>query len=350
MTSVSPILIKNRIMKPHKASVYPDLSARNVLTNSHWDFVELWLKRNGKDEALFYWSQSRAFNKASVGLPNQSAPLLHYYSFMNAAKALLSSRGITFGHHHGVSSAKGCDYNNSNLSTTGVFIKTHGIVPSISSYFGDEENESKYNLQDLFANLPYIHRTYCLTYHIDKDIFIPIKNAKFVYDSTSGKAYLNATLSKDFSYEGVEAILPSSFQLNSNNQSNGFDIRSTYSHNCNASVEVDLNALESLGVLHKKVRGDLFYINGAETLWYIKGVNNIVRNIKLSPITITLAAMHRLSELSRYDPFKLDSFLQGEENWILAEFIQQSPAQFIDEISSEITGHQFLIPNVRAAN
>ncbi|HEA1907890.1 TPA: hypothetical protein RVF61_003739, partial [Escherichia coli] len=56
------------------------------------------------------------------------------------------------------------------------------------------------------------------------------------------------------------------------------------------------------------------------------------------------------SELCRYDPLKLRQLLNEKENWIIAEFIQQSPSQFIDAISSEITGHQFLIPNVRSAS
>jgi hypothetical protein len=34
----------------------------------------------------------------------------------------------------------------------------------------------------------------------------------------------------------------------------------------------------------------------------------------------------------------------------LSEFIQMSAAQFIDEIAAELTGHQFLVPNVRPAS
>ncbi|MBW6099855.1 YaaC family protein [Escherichia coli] len=34
--------------------------------------------------------------------PTNQPPLLHYYSFMNAVKALLSSRNINFKQHHGV--------------------------------------------------------------------------------------------------------------------------------------------------------------------------------------------------------------------------------------------------------
>ncbi|HCD7671362.1 TPA: hypothetical protein ND510_004460, partial [Escherichia coli] len=115
--------------------------------------MELWLKRNEKDEALFYWNQAKIFNQASLGLPSLSAPLLHYYSFMNAAKALLSSKGVSFSSHHGVCKARGDSYTNTDLSTIGVHIKNSGITPSISNYFCDEDTEIKYSLRDLFYNL-----------------------------------------------------------------------------------------------------------------------------------------------------------------------------------------------------
>ncbi|MBW6087249.1 hypothetical protein HTS61_08445 [Escherichia coli] len=61
----------------------------------------------------------------------------------------------------------------------------------------------------------------------------------------------------------------------------------------------------------KKIRRDLYYINGAETLWYLKRKNNQSEHtsVSISPLVITLAAMHRLSELCRYDPLKLRQLL-----------------------------------------
>jgi hypothetical protein len=59
--------------------------------------------------------------------------------------------------------------------------------------------------------------------------------------------------------------------------------------------------------------------------------------------------MHRLSEICRYQPLQLASLLAGQKNWLISEFIQMSATQFFDEIASEMTGHQFFIPNVRPA-
>src|SRR4051794_16170740 len=100
--AIRPIKIKQRAIGPHKAMIAPLLSSRHVLTNSPWTFVALWLQRNRQTKALFYWEQTQEFHKVSVGLPLRSAPLLLYYCFLNATKALLSAKGQAFSEGHGV--------------------------------------------------------------------------------------------------------------------------------------------------------------------------------------------------------------------------------------------------------
>src|ERR1700682_861507 len=69
------IKLKGRSIGPHKALMSPAVGARNVLTNSPWTYVALWLKRGRRDKALLYWQQAQEFYKVSLGLPPPSAPL-----------------------------------------------------------------------------------------------------------------------------------------------------------------------------------------------------------------------------------------------------------------------------------
>lgn len=347
---IVPIKLKGRSVKPHKAIGNPILSSKNVLTNSPWDFVELWLKKEKKINALFYWNQAKEFHKASKGLPTQSSPLLHYYSFMNGVKALLSAKSIVFNEYHGVTHHKvHSSINKISLTNEGVKIKAAGVLPSLSTYLGETETSNTHSLKELLFNLPYIHRTYCLSYSTQTDMYIPIKNAEFVYDSANNTAYFRAKLSIDFANMHVIRRLPSMF-IRENAGSDDYVIKSSISvpfSRPNRPTEQDINHLLSL---HRQVRAELSYIDGSETLWYIKSTVAGPSKISRHPMTITLAAMHRLSELSRYKPIELDSFLTSQKNWLLSEFIQQAPLQFFDEIASEITGHQLLTPNVRGAN
>jgi len=349
MVEIVQIKLKGKEIRPHKSVVNPELAARNVLTNSPWDFVDLWLKKEKQKNALFYWTQARVFHEASKGLPTQSAPLLHYYSFMNAVKALLVSKGIAFNEYHGVVEHKmRTETSKISLTNEGVKIKQNGVLPSLSSYFGETETSDIFSLQDLLFNLPYIHRTYCLTYSSQTDMYIPIKEAEFVVNRRSMQAYLRAKLSKDFSTTQVIKRLPAAFIKDSDTSEKGV-IRSSASVEFSRPGKPTPADIDNLLGLHRTLRHDLQYINGAQTLWYIKSETSGPKRISKLPATITLAAMHRLSELCRYKPLELDSFLSGKKNWLLSEFIQQAPNQFFDQIASEITGHQFLIPNVRAA-
>ncbi|WP_299143409.1 YaaC family protein [uncultured Vibrio sp.] len=64
--------------------------------------------------------------------------------------------------------------------------------------------------------------------------------------------------------------------------------------------------------------------------------------------SLTIGAMHRLSELSRYNPQNLHKHLTKDASWLLSEFINKSIYQFIDQISSEITGNDFRVTGFRA--
>ncbi len=350
MTTYQTIKIGGREAQPHKCVQGPNFTSRTVLTQSPWQFVELWLRRHGKKEALFFWGQAREFSRASVGLPTQSAPLLHYYSFMNAAKALLSAKGVTFNSYHGV---KAHNMNGASskisIANEGVRILNDGILPALSNYFGEQETSTTHSLQDLLFNLPHIHRTYCLTYPNQTEMFIPIMKPRFVFDPASNVVKVHAQVSKNFRSHHVMKRIAPKFIPDTTANAESCEIVSAASRPFTRPSKPTSADLAALASLQEELRRSLFYINGGETLWYIRsnvaGANTILR----MPVTMTLAAMHRLSELCRYKPVELSSFLGGQKNWLISEFIQQSPDQFIDEIASELTGHQIMVPNVRAA-
>ncbi len=280
----------------------------------------------------------------------QSSPLLLYYSFMNATKALLTARGVTFNPYHGVTGVTSTSPRGRiALSNEYVEIKQQGVLPSLSSYLGETEPQKRHSLQELFFNLVYIHRTYCLTYVNQTDMFIPLVDSHYVIDTKSKEAYLRAKLSKDFAHARYHRLLPPSLtpepSLNDVRA-----IRSTQSVTLSGRSVCSQANKNKLASLNTSLRCDIHYINGAQTLWYIRGRVAGPTRLNRFPLTLTLAAMHRLSELCRYKPMELQSFLAGQKNWLISEFLQLAPGQFIDELVAEITGYQFLAPNLRPAS
>jgi len=47
---------------------------------------------------------------------------------------------------------------------------------------------------------------------------------------------------------------------------------------------------------------------------------------------------------------KLARHFGGHHNWLLSEFVATARSQFVDEVSSEITGQEFMIPGRKAVS
>jgi hypothetical protein len=95
---------------------------------------------------------------------------------------------------------------------------------------------------------------------------------------------------------------------------------------------------------HRVLRKDIHYIHSPQRLWYLKRNNAVNGHIPRSTMTLSFGAMHKLSELARYAPQALAKHFEGRYNWLLSEFISIAPTQFLDEISCEMTGHEFMPP------
>ncbi|WP_186204206.1 YaaC family protein [Burkholderia gladioli] len=342
--------INGRDVGPHKATSSPNLGARTVLTNSHWEYVALWLRRQRKAAALFYWQQAQTFARAAEGMPVDSAPLLLYYSFMNATKALLSAKAVPFDEHHGVRAHNTRGPSSKiALSNEGVKVMQRGIAPALSQYLSEAETSTQHSLEDLLFNIPCIHRTFCLTYKNQNDLFIPLTECRIEFDPTSSTAHFSAKLSRDFSGPTFIRRLPPSLIADAT-VNDGRTIRSTANIPAAGQIVNTTAGIAAVATFLKTLRPDLNYIAGSQTLWYAKAVVTGPARLKRSPLTCTLLAMHRLSEICRYRPMELASFLNGQKNWLLTEFIRMSPPQFLDELSAELTGQQFMLPNVRPAS
>ncbi|PPQ39570.1 YaaC-like Protein [Rhodoblastus acidophilus] len=331
-----------KVLRLHKAISAPQFEVKTVLTNDPFVYVDLWLRRNHKDEALFYWRQAHEFYKASIGLPIESAPLVLYYCFMNAAKALLSAKGQQFSPHHGVSRHQMRGPNAKVvLSNEGIAIKPAGIVPALSVYFSEQETRQQHSLEDVLYNLAYIHRTYCLSYPRKPERFLPLKDLSFIRDANNEVRFFARPVD-EANWTQFKKNLPQELAANPDGSkslvSSGHVVWATQ----NAPTTAELDSLRQLSATLRKV---IHYINGANALWYVKLKHKT--SIGRQSITLTLAAMHRLSEICRYRPDELLSFLNGQKNWLLSEFLSTSRTQFIDEIACEMTGQQIMIPNVR---
>ncbi|MCM2978988.1 YaaC family protein [Priestia aryabhattai] len=341
--------VKEKQISIHKTISMPNFGSKTVLVSDPWEYVEMFLKRNSKKKnkhALFFWQQAKQFAEASKILPLTSSPLTNYYSFLNATKTLLIYKGVEFAEEHGVSGNK--MNKNVSLTTEIVKLKTSGILPALTRYIeGNSFSEKEdYSLREIFYNLAFIHRAYCLTYDCD-DLFLPIKNPQFVKRKDRSDCWM--TLKVDAQYTQIHQLnlLPSDFSIDVKEKEEAIVEYKKFKFK-------DEIGLERLQKNHQKIRLNMQYIYGSSRMWYLKlnpKPSTRHRVIDRNPLTLMYASMHRLSELSRYQPDLLQKhFNSSTHNWLLTEFLRLAPIQFIDSIAAEITGHEFMPPGYVSRN
>ncbi len=337
----TPVKYKGKTLSVYKPITHPRIDEKTVLVSDPWEYVDLWLMRHKKGLSRFYWQQARSFYDAARALPNTCSPLPAYYSFLNATKALLIANGHIFADRHGVTGwtvpGRTC------LSNEKVRFKTGGVLPALSSHLGESQQEEDFSMGQLLYNLPYVHRAYDLTYTSSKELFIPISHPIIVRSTKTHEAWFVAELPGKYATKATVNKLPSEFERELADPDR-FLIRRTKRFQWRPADKT--NSVNRYRNYHKLLRKHLFYIDGPSRLWYIKRGGNVPDSIPRSSMTLTFAAMHKLSELSRYTPEKLASHFACQHNWLLSEFIDIAPAQFIDEIAAEITGMEFMTRGV----
>lgn len=338
------IRISSKKVRPHKAYIEPHFNETTILVSNHFDYVELWLKRQCP-EALYYWNQSKNLFLATETIPIESKPLTAYYCMLNAAKALLIAKKHTYVDSHGLS---GRNNNNKSLLIHEIITtQENGIFPSLTKYFRANLGAKTVNLKDVLYNIPFVHRAFNITFRGSSNLFIPISDPHFVYQLKGHEAWFTAQVTQRQYMNRKLYNNQRGWEIN-DGEDNGFWIRRKIrSRWIPRGVGKDRN-IPRLIKYHQKIRRDIKYIYGTSRLWYLKR-NNKASDIYPWPIpSLTLMAMHRLSELCRYDPQLLSRHFDAQHNWLLVEFINLAPINFIDNIACEITGRDLMLPGYRS--
>lgn len=343
-------------LRIYRPQISPDIESKVILTDSTWQYVEIYLKRNCTNaDAIFYWQQAKNFFLASEKLDLVSKPLTVYYTLLNATKALLEAKSVNYHYSHGVSGK--VEEGHVRLKNELIRFRVRGVLSGLCNYLEEPvipESEDKkyeeYNLKDILYNLPYIHRAYHSTFSNQAELFIPILNPRLVHDKNQNKCWLEIQLEPEHSNPATLSRLVGFGIDRYYNNSEYYTLRRNKRFQWNAPRnQPDIMSKQRLINYIKNRRSEISYIFSATDLWYVKrkdlSSNSIINR---NPLTLTYAAMHRLSELARYNPQSLRAHLEKDSSWLLSEFIEKSVIQFIDQISSEITGKEFRITGFRS--
>lgn len=374
-----PYQYKGKKLTLKKCITHPDFQSSTVLTDDAFTYVQFFFQKNRKalkykDPASkakygdpnkyhysFYWDQALIFYKAAKTLPIESMPLLSYYSMLNATKAYLAFKSEyieDFVEHfsgHGLFEDKSAS--GEGLEEIKVFRKQNGVFvlfgKTLDNDFDMKWPNGKSNaisLRKLLYNLVYVHRAYTTTYATSKrisepELFIPLKTGTMptYYKGNDSKLYLKFELDKSF-FPSNAVNIPTAML---DSIKNDFSVYASENNFVLRSKDGGKRNQDSLSAefkeLNRKLRSDFQYIRSNNRLWYIKRKISTNQNeIDLNDMLITMAAMHRISEIVRYKPEQMGNIMKSKENWLIHEFLTLSLDQFIDEIAAEITGQEIM--------
>lgn len=339
--SNSRLLINGRPARLHGSLTSPRFMTRRVLCSDPFAYVAMWLRREKMDAAIHYWEQARHFHKAALSLPQVSSPLLHYYSILNSTKALLAAKNQSYAELHGLSGkrlpGKTC------LSNEIIEFKSGGVLAALARLLDEPNNAgTEYNLKQILWAMPFIHRAFCLTFSAAKELFIPLRDVCFYRKDGTEKCWVQAEIEQRYINAQLDKTLGTEFQR-FKEVDGTWIIRSKKTFRW-ATRQRDKSLID-MGKYHRKVRKRIVPIYASENRWYLRKTGLAESPMENSRLYLIYAAMHRLSELSRYDPLSLTSHFSMRHNWLLAEFLENAPDQFIYGIASEITGSEFLRPD-----
>lgn len=343
------ICISSKPCELMKAIKSPKYGSKTILTDSCWEYVSLFLKRQsiaGASDSLFYWEQAHSFYLASKALPDDARPLTSYYCILNATKALLRFKGVSDSRlkNHGISSVRD-ETDKTNIKEAFTAIKGAGVLPELSRYYGNNIQAGHYSMADLLYNIPCIHRAYCITLS-KPEIFVPIFNPVFVKKDNSKEAWIKFSVKGRYANTKALKLLPSKFERDLG-VCDDYVMRMKERFSWDRHQSID-DRKKALGKYHEKARKSLYYIYGESKLWYAK--KEISGNEQLAFIpssVLVFCVFHWISELVRYNPKLFNKYMRSKHNWLLHEFINNALDQFVDEIGCEITGEDIMCTGYR---
>lgn len=325
---------------PHAARLEPEFASRPVLSPDPFAYVRLKLQRGKQTRALIYWQQAEEFFQASSALSDAASALTSYYCMLNAVKALLTVRSHKHSDSHGL---RGKHSGGAvSLAKETVCVASGGVFPALAALYGDPVGKNaQFTLRDLLSEMPFVHRSFTLTYTKANELFVPLEKARFVRKESSSEAWFTAHIPPSYAVQPFQ--LPDGFERDGGAQ-DVFVVR------CKRRFSWDDSDIGSsllrLRTYHNRLQAEVVPILTTHAnRWYLRKSENRGPAFSLPLTARIFAAMHRLSELSRYDPVRLRRHLEAKHNWLVSEFLSQAPAQLVHLVARELTGREIVQPD-----
>lgn len=299
-----------------------------------WDYVIKKASKDKKEENFLksLLEQARHFYITAETSPIKSQPLLYYYSFLNFAKIVINI-DRSYGPHkryvHGMSERNNNKFIHSTVTKSAQTNPTIQVAHELISIFDPSvaTTDVNINVRELLTHCVGVHRAYSEIYG-QKEVFFRIKNDKL---------YKN----------GRQLIYKAELLCNASDaaalQGSGYMIEQETVEDKNYFYYVETQAMVS----YLPTRNDYANLSAAihnRGIWYFIGNSGYTKYVsssttaRYSQESIIYMVMFYLGSITRYHPYMFDEIFSDKEQWLMSEFLNTQPKQFLYLTTARILG------------
>ncbi|MDP2180859.1 YaaC family protein [Methylicorpusculum sp.] len=302
---------------------------------SFWDYVikKATADKKGENFLRSLLEQAKHFYQSAEESPVKSQPLLYYYSFLNLSKIMINLRG-TFGpnkmYMHGMKEDHKHKFINSEVVKQRQKQQIVQVAHELVSLFDPNipTTDVTLNTKDLLNHCVGVHRAYSEIYN-QSEIFVRIKS-KGLYKQ--GKTLIFKAVLQ-CSQAQVKELLDRGYGISTDEEGNNI-YTETFLMDSYAPTRGDYYSLSE----QIRIKGIWYFIgNSGYTMYLSTCANN-----RYSQESIIYMMMFYLGSITRYHPYMFDKIFSDKEQWLMSEFLNTQPKQFLYLATANVLGQSVL--------
>lgn len=324
-----------------------------IVTTNPWACMSAHINLNikmdkQKKRAIAFLNQAEAFYQAAATPRLGAQPLLYYYSFLNLAKAfLVVSANLDLSHClHGLSEPD--DNIRKRLTITSQQVKAHGpggakvkVYRDLVRYIGFQPPSASIQIKlvDLLDQIVAIHPTVC--HSLKKKVrFFPINTIAF--EASKKEVWVTVTVKYDDLAVNKDAPTQIRENMTSFEEVGSGDIHHRcYQSKAIAYKKTPLDVLSKIVEVTKKDIWSVLRPGG-----YQFYVSAIASRDRLAQVASAYQTMFYFGSIARYRPDDFLKFVEGKHGWLIQEFINTQPLQFVFLVGGALIGAEMVVPEI----
>jgi hypothetical protein len=330
-----------------------------VLASDPWEYLDYHLRdelgERGAERPRAFLEQARDFFQAAESHRVSSRPLLYYYSFLNLAKVLLLARGVSLDDRpiHGLKMIGSGQAGGKRFAVQKVTVERRGpgkaVFPQLVAELGGSvTNGQELKVIQLLQQIVGIHGTWadvkgergCFAHaRLDPMISADLTGVygRVLLEKPWGSPDLHKAIAKRMGLSQVR--IPSDCRPTEPSSSSLACLETRRVKPKGRGYLIALSAVAQ--TLRRDVVHALLTRQGYRLYLSDFGAGESAR---LPQVASIYAAMFYLGSITRYQPQDFDTIVRLRWAWLVSDFLNSQPRQFLYLMASEISGNEVVIP------